>query len=192
MKEAFVLASGPSLTPEDVERVRVWRCSSVERMVVVTNTTFRLAPWADFLFSHDPSWLAANGAEVRQMFSGKFYSQSTLAQNHGAECVRGKFKHFLNSGACAISLAIAEGAKVVYLLGVDCQETGGKKHWHEDHPVDKNGNGNASSIGRWPEDFAKVAEWAHKQQVDVLNCSRSTALRCFPLMELEAVLVQAA
>lgn len=189
MKEAFVLASGPSLTPEDVELVRRWRCSSAERLVVVTNTTFRLAPWADYLFVFDGRWLTEYGAEVQKGFSGKVCAFSVLAQRHGAENIRGRFATFLNSGASAVSLAIAKGARRVYLLGCDCQATGALMHWHGDHPSRL---GNAQSMNRWPEDFAKLAAHAHKQKIDVLNCSRSTALRCFPLMSLEAALAQAA
>lgn len=69
------------------------------------------------------------------------------------------------------------------MLGYDCQKTNGRAHWHEDHPV---GLGNAGSVDKWPHHFVKVAEaLAH---VEIINCSRTTALRAFPRAKLEEVL----
>ena len=45
------IASGPSLTAEDCELVRESGCP-----VIVTNTTFRLCPWADMLYAFDRPW----------------------------------------------------------------------------------------------------------------------------------------
>ena len=69
---AFCIASGPSLTAEDVELVRRWRLANTpeERRVIAVNTTFRMAPWADTLFaSNDPWWVWAR-QEVGQ-FQGQ-------------------------------------------------------------------------------------------------------------------------
>lgn len=119
--------------------------------------------------------------EVKAIFKGQVYSASGLAKRYGAGWYpRGQF---MNSGACAISFAISLGAKRVYLLGYDCQKTGGKAHWHDDYPK----LGNAESIGAWPDEFKKVAAFAHKQKVEVVNCSRETALTCFPRASLEDV-----
>ena len=185
MTQAFVLASGPSLTPEDVERVRVWRSEDYSRVVVVTNTTFRLAPWADWLFCCDGGWLVHYRSEVQENFRGKVVTVSHLARRYGAECVIGAgFTRYLNSGACAASWAISKGAKRVYLLGCDCKASG-KIHWHGDHPKELR---NATSLGRWPQDFKKLAKDAEKSGVEIINCSRDTALTCFPLVELESAL----
>jgi hypothetical protein len=185
LSEAFVLASGPSLTPEDVERVRVWRSEDYSRFVIVTNTTFRIAPWADLLFSCDGTWLVKFHEEVKSTFKGKVTTCSLLGSKFGAENVKGQCQRFLNSGAGAVSLAISRGATKVYMLGMDCQFMNGKKHWHGDHPQ---GLGNAHSMSRWPHDFEKLAKYAKERRVEVRNCSRSTALKSIPLMSLEDAL----
>src|SRR5690606_36428084 len=86
------IASGPSLTADDVETVRRWRqeaqgehagagqdasAGGPDREwaggpvgVVVTNTTFRAAPWADVLYAMDRAWWLRYLDEVRKAFTG--------------------------------------------------------------------------------------------------------------------------
>lgn len=90
-----------------------------------------------------------------------------------------------NSGYQAIGLAHLFGAARVILLGYDFQRTGGKSHWHGDHPSDLGQGGN---FGVWATEMAKLAEHAVERGLEIVNCSRATALRCFPLQKLEAVL----
>lgn len=95
------------------------------------------------------------------------------------------FRAFGNSGAGAIALAAKAGATRVVLLGYDCQVTDGKVHHHGDHPA---GLGNAGSMPKWPDQFKRLA--ATLAGVEVVNCSRQTALRVFPRMALEDALCQ--
>jgi hypothetical protein len=181
------IASGPSLTPEDCDRVRGLR-------TIVTNTSFRLAPWADVLFGFDAKWWREHIAEVRSVFKGRMLSQAQVASNvAGVESLYGSkwFRGFGNSGACAISVALCAGASRVVLIGYDCGFTpDGKRHWHPDHP---NGMSNCKSIARWPYQFGQVAKEAEKRKVPVLNASRQTALKCFARVGLaEALELQTA
>jgi len=91
---------------------------------------------------------------------------------------------YLNSGAGAIGLAVHMGAQRVILLGYDCQRTGGQAHWHGNHPK---GLGNAGSINTWPAQFQKLAR--DLRNFNIVNCTRETALTCFPRVELEKALV---
>ena len=92
-------------------------------------------------------------------------------------------KSYANSGAGAISAAVHAGAKRVILLGYDCQKTGGKSHWHGDHPKNL---GNAGRIEAWHDGFAKLKnDCSH---VEILNATRETALECFDRITLEAAL----
>lgn len=171
------IASGPSLTPEDCEAVRV-----SGHPAIVTNTTFLLCPWADVLFGFDSKWWRAHPDALN--FEGRKISASRIAGNLGVETVFCSpwFRAFGNSGACAISLALAGGAAKVILLGFDCSfAPDGKKHWHPDHP---DGMSNCASIAAWPKRFAQVAKDAEKAGVPVLNASRRTALTCFERVEL--------
>lgn len=154
---------------------------------MVANTSFRAAPWADALFAMDLAWWRQYGNEARSVFRGSFHStcgavasefnirpvsvNSKLMQAHG------------NSGAGAMMLAFYAGARRVIMLGYDCQHTGGAKHWHGDHPP-KLGNANRPEM--WERGFAKVAH--DLEGIEVINASRTTALTCFPQMDLEDAL----
>ena len=69
------------------------------------------------------------------------------------------------------------------LSGYDCQHTGGKAHWHGNHPK---GLGNAGSVDKWPNQFRMLA--ARLPNIKIINCTRETALNVFPRGTLEEVL----
>lgn len=174
-RTAVCIASGPSLTVEDCERVR-------GLPAIVTNTTFRLCLWADALFGFDLKWWRMYIDEVRATFHGKRYTASMLAAaKFGAEYYGGP----RNSGACALAVAMSVGAKRVVLLGYDAALDHGRTHWHGDHPA---GLENAGTVSLWPDHFRVLAKRAERKGIEVLNASRRTALTCFPRVELEAVL----
>lgn len=178
------LASGPSLTAEDCERVRESR-----HPVAVTNTTFRLAPWADVVFGMDMAWWKQYGKEVAEACSGRKFSTSHAARAFGAEslwqCSWFPQLGASNSGCAVVALAIVSGASRIVLLGYDCQRTGGRAHWHADHPKPM---GNAASLKRWPRHFEHLAKDAQRAGCQVLNASRETAIKCFERVDLEAAL----
>src|SRR5690606_22951346 len=170
------IASGPSLTADDCEKARAWRSQGRGRAVVVTNTTFQLCPWADALYAMDRAWWNKYRAQVAAGFRGECL---TSAQNvPGAKTVI--FRQGGNSGAGAMSLAEHFGARRIILLGYDCQYTGGKAHWHGNHPK---GLGNAASLPKWQAQFAEMA--GHLAHCHIINCSRHTALPFWPRQRLE-------
>lgn len=176
------IASGPSLTLEDCEAVH-----ASAHPVIVTNTSFRLCPWADVLFAFDTRWWLLYHTEVKGSFKGRLMSHSRAVCDLGVETTWNAawFNSHGNSGACAIALAIASGASKIVLLGYDCQASGGQVHWHADHPK---GLTNAASMKRWPMQFKAAAQEAHKRGIKVVNASRQTALNCFKRQTLETAL----
>jgi hypothetical protein len=127
----------------------------------------------------DRAWWEFHIDEVRSVFGGRLF---TSILNFC--CVeRVNTEMFRNSGAGAIVTAIRNGSRRIILLGYDCQKTGGKAHWHEDHPT---GLGNAESIGKWPRTFDRVAE--QFPAVEIINSSRETALTRFPREDIEGAL----
>lgn len=176
------IASGPSLTPADCEFVR-----SAKIPTIVTNTTFRLCPWADVLFGFDCRWWREYHDEVSKVFAGEKLTCSPMGPKLGVTTLHQQswFQGFHNSGAAAISLAIVGGAKRIILLGYDCQKTGGRSHWHE--PYEKP-LGDALSMPRWPFHFKQVERLAKTASCHVINCTRATALTCFERGSLEEAL----
>ena len=177
------LASGPSLTPEDVDLVK-----ASGHPVIVTNATFRLAPWADVLFGFDFKFWREYHDEALREFRGQCVSHSALAVRYGVATTNGSewFRGFGNSGVCAIAYAVGGRAARVVLMGFDCAfGADGKKHWHGNHD---HGLSNCLSIARWPQQFDRVATMARRERVHVVNASRRTALKCFERKPLEDVL----
>lgn len=127
----------------------------------------------------DSAWWQVHGAEAVSDFQGERWAPITY---QGVS--KARFQHFQNSGAGAASLAAHWGAERIILLGYDCQKTGGRAHWHGDHPA---GLGNAGSLDKWPVQFRQLAQ--HLAHLDVINCSRETALAVFPRRPLDEVLL---
>lgn len=126
-------------------------------------------------------WWKAHIEEVRGVFKGELFSP----QSRCFEARQTKISRYANSGAAAIELAADMGAKRILLIGYDCQFKDGKRHWHGDHPRGA-GSGNAGTISKWPAMFNKLARSI--KGVEIINCTRETALTCFPRASLESAL----
>lgn len=181
------IASGPSLTDADVERVRASGLPAI-----VTNTTYQRCPWATVLIGHDANWWAVHHRQVQRTFRGHRVTGESAGKRYGAQHLAVlKFKTFRNAGCAAISLAVLAGARRVILLGYDGRfAPDGRTHWHGDHPVGLLGN--CGSMPHWPERFGQVAAYARQHDVEVLNASRDTAHEMFPRIALADVVPLAA
>ena len=146
-----------------------------------------MAPWADALFAMDVDWWRTYLTDVNANFQGLRFSSNKLPKEYRVKHLPPPhFKAHHNSGCGAIALAVQGGARRVLMLGYDCQKTGGKAHWHADYAK----LGNAGSIDKWPARFQALADDC--AGVEIINCSRETALTIFPRMELEEALEQVA
>jgi hypothetical protein len=181
--QAFILASGPSLTREDCDLIKSW--AGGDRIVIAVNLSWRMAPWANVLFagdaafySHDPYRL-----EVQDNFRGTLYTASQKAARiYGLNLLNAPL--LTNSGANAIQLARQLGADWIGLLGFDYGPADdGALHWHEDHQPPL-GN---SRLFETPE-IQRLARELREEGIKVVNCSRRTRLDCFTRMDLEHVI----
>lgn len=189
-KPFFLIASGPSLTQSDVDAIKG------KGAVIAINDNYLMAPWADYLYFCDPKWF--NWHYERQEFihfKGIIYTQDKkTAEENGYNYIASKSAEGLsespevihqgsNSGYQAINLAYHLGARKVILLGYDMQTTDGKAHWFGHHP-DKV----VSSHNSWLRHYDSLAKHAKKLDLEIVNCSRQTALTCFERKPLETVL----
>jgi hypothetical protein len=92
----------------------------------------------------------------------------------------------LNSGHQAVALAYFFGCTRILLLGYDMQRSNGRVHWHADHPRSKMGNG--GRFHQWQKDMATVGKDLKAAGVEVINCSRKTALDCYPRATIQEAL----
>jgi hypothetical protein len=185
MKTAVCIASGPSLTQEDVNYCRG------KAKVYVVNDCYKLAPWADVLYACDLEWW--NHHKGVPDFKGeKWTLTQAAAKKYSLNFINVLFNttwsfssDFVasggNSGFQCLNLAVNQGAERVILLGYD-MKSGIKKHWFGDHPGALNRGSNYTS---WIKHFVRATEFI---PANVINCTRDTALHCFPRKNLRDVL----
>ncbi len=184
------MASGPSLTQDDADY-----CRGKADGVIVVNTTYKRAPWADALIASDVRWWQWHkGAHD---FAGLKYATSKHVKWSGVQILRNTgpkgleldptgLRHGLNSGYRAINLAVHFGAARILLLGYDMRRGVDAKrleHWHGDHPVPSR-----SQYPTFIKYFHSIVEPLKAQGVEVLNCTPGSALECFPLVDLRTAL----
>lgn len=178
-KTVVCIASGPSLSAAD--------CALVEQSgaaAIAVNSSYMLAPFADIFYAGDAQWwdshyvnTASHDAELWSC------SQSICDKHRDIQHFRVSQKNMgWNSGMRAIELAASMGADKILLLGYDASIKHGV-HWHGPHT--KTENPCADRCRKWRDQFARVAANMKKNGVQVINCSRYTELRCFPINRLE-------
>jgi len=209
------IASGPSLTAEVCERIRVAREQGRCRVIVV-NSSCRLAPWADVLFFTDSGWYADRKELVRE-WPGLVVSMSRLAKRElddptvnrsgKARILRivgvgappfpprqngvpkfpplGQVQQGRNSGNTAVALAISMGAAVVPLVGYDCRLVNGREHFHQEYVGPRD-------LGLYDREFLHAFDgWneaALASGVRILNATPDSAIKEFPFVDLDEVL----
>lgn len=167
------VASGPSLLEADCKLVE-----SSGLPVIAVNTSWKMVPFAEVVYAGDACWWDANHKEI-SISAERWTCSKTAATRHRINLFEasGSF----NSGLRAIQLAIEFGASKIILLGYDCSVKSGI-HWHGNHTKTKNPD--AAKCHLWKAQFARL----NRRGREIINCSRETALQCFPLKKLEEIL----
>lgn len=186
-----VVASGPSLEAwqTDYLAARGVTC-------IATNSSYRRLSSPGIVYGCDAVWWDHNASSVKFAGHTGWTQDHSASIRHGLRYVRavwrrglgripGVIHHGANSGFQAINLAYQFGAREIYLVGFDMQKTGGKSHWHGDHPEPLK---NAGGIETWIKNFAPLAEGLRAEGVRVINCSIQTALTCFDRADLREVI----
>lgn len=97
---------------------------------------------------------------------------------------KGRLHYGETSGYQAVNLAYLRGAARIVLLGYDYQLTHGELHFFGAHTKVPQEN------SQWQlrvRPFERLAADLRQEGVDVINCTRHTALRCFRQGALDAV-----
>ncbi len=161
------------------------------------NSSWQIARWADVLYACDSAWWKREepgyGQHAFREFQGLFVAGRRV---EGAHAVTVKIVNEMiwtgveiggggNSAFQAMNLAVLWGADRILLTGVDCQHGG--EHWHGRHPAPLPQTP-PDTVKAWITAFTQVAPALAAGGVDVVNCTRETALECFPRASLEDVL----
>jgi hypothetical protein len=191
------LATGPSLTQSDCDRVRAAGCR-----VIAINDAHRLAPWADVLYSSDRRWWShyrgvpefpglkfGVGGGLRKNNGFHRYPEIRVLRNSGysgLELSSDGLRTGRNSGHAAINLAVHLGAARIILLGYNLSYRNGQAHFFGNHPP-----GLPQSSSLYPgfrRTFSTLVEPLTQLGIEVFNCTEETSLTCFSRVRLSDVL----
>jgi hypothetical protein len=164
-----VVATGPSLTQQQVDSVRD-RCR-----VVVVSDAYRLAPWADALVSADAAWWKAHrdALEFPGLKFGNTHDFQNLPQVEKLNAASG-----LNSGLLGIMTAVKLGATRVLLLGFDLHSPGNHFFGQHHKPLKSTSDDRMKVFHRQFKNY-------RPRNVEILNCTPGSALKCYPKARLE-------
>lgn len=178
----IIVASGPSFAPDQLDRLR-----DKAAAVVAVNTSFKALAGPGIVYACDGEWWDRYHEDVREAGHEGWTQDVGAAARYGLNYIQaragkglctepGTIFHGQTSGYQAIGLAWQMGAERIVLLGYDMQYTGGRRHWHGDHPE---GLSNAVGIHTWLKPFKALAADLDSVGCEVVNCTARTALTCF-------------
>lgn len=185
-----VLASGPSMSQAVADAVK-----HLPRIAV--NNTYQLAPDAEIIYASDAAWWKANPEAlkcpglkvsvnarrgVRHPLTPAAVHTLDHAGRHGFDSRPSHLVTMNNSGGAAIHVAVHARAARILLLGFDMH--GG--HWHPQHQKPL-GNPGVALQRKWVDLIGEFAR-AVRGQVEIVNCTPGSALRCFPMASLDQAL----
>lgn len=184
-----VIASGPSLTQADCDLAKQ------HFITLAVSDAYKLID-ANYQYACDQKWWSAHlpiNGKAKKYTQVESPSDIEWAESRGIIPVAGiskaglgldKIHHNHNSGAQAINLAYLLGARRIILLGFDMQWTDNKSHFFGDHPAVLR---NVNPTIHIPH-FTQLAAELEREGVEVINCTRETALHQFRRATLEQVI----
>lgn len=200
--EWAVIGCGPSLADADLAAVAARGCS-----VIAVNDAYRRCK-PTVIYGADGEWWDAYAQAHVWACDGQPYSGATevgaecwtatpsAAVRHGLHLAEiqngegvslqpGRLVHGGNSGHQAVNLAVQRGARRIILLGFDMMAADdGRRHWFGNHPGAMN---KESPYPRWARAFDAMARALERLGVEVINCSRRTAITAFPRSRIEVL-----
>ena len=197
-KSLVIIAGGPSLTKDDVDFV-YQQSQKNKAEILAVNDAYRLCSEAHGLYACDTSWWDHHYNIISKKYTGKPFTQCMFTR-----CAKSAAKYHLNyipskkgggltedgvifqggnGGHQAINLAYLFGWRKILLLGFDCKPNDdGKLHWFGNHPGKLN---KYPPFAMWHKEFKNLAADATRLRVEIINCSRDTALECFTRKTIE-------
>lgn len=162
-----ILATGPSMSQAVADSVR-------SAKTVAVSDAFRLAPRADVLVSADRKWWIAN-PDAKEFAGLKFAAIKPHEDADGIERFNAGVNS-INSGLLACHVAAKLGAKMILLCGFDLHGT----HYFGPHrePL-------TNTTDKRFEVFKRQFAAYRPAGVEIINCTPGSALRCYPMGNLE-------
>lgn len=193
---AVLVGSGCSLDFDDVRR-----CRAAGLRVIACNDNYVTDP--DLLYVADRPWAAANwpsiaahpfrwtsSASVASVGSGWHLVQIDPNELPGLSSDPELIHHGSNAGYQMLNIAVLLGLKRLVLTGYDMKwGPGGRPRWKGGHGpgIEQCDDG---KFAGWRRRMATTVPPLQCARVEVVNCTRDTALECFPIRPLDSVLAE--
>lgn len=210
-QRCFIVATGPSLTIQDVEALKDERTFGLNRLYqIYEKTDWRpdFYCYGDYkLYNSNPISLSDKAKEnifVCQYMtklaqtSGKivpvwnnwldhWYNHASKQLRYTPDLLKGTYCCYTVANA-AIDIAAYLGFREIYLLGADCNYTGSKQHAAGIEDVQEDWAMREQSQKNMMLGYAFKKKCMDEQGVRVYNCTRGGMLEVFPRKRLEEVL----
>lgn len=181
MKTAVILASGPSLSDEDVDYIAA-RCCRLDLITIVVNNSYMKAPWADALVANDHNWWRAYPEAMG--FSGHKFSCGIEAYKGTSWFNTRSLGHSDGVNSTLVAMYVARDVyKVdrIILLGVDMHSRHGA-HFFGKHTVSFLRNTDDDLFKRHIKQFDKFSG------CEVINCTKGSDLKRFTFANLRDII----
>lgn len=203
MNTIVCCATGPSITPEQIETAR-----TKGFRLFVCNNAYELAPDAELLYGCNYAWWAHYWDDVKELPCEKWttnreaagvFNLNWIAERNspGLSLDAGVIHHGHGSGYSLVSMAWRERPDRIILLGYDCRYSSDydpQNHYTGSMPRHFFGEYPAS-MQHWPS--VQVRKGVHVELVElyrsiarqglveVINCTPDSAIDCFVKMGIE-------
>jgi hypothetical protein len=186
MSTVVCIATGPSLCAEDVEMCRG------QHVIAVNDAGRLLCQWADILYACDTRfWQHYKGVPefkgLKYSLTPTPYKDVQQLRNTGVDGIEtdpSGLRTGQNSGYQGMNLAVLLGARRIILLGYDLGKKPHKPtHFFGEHPPALRAT---SPYHSFIAHFEKARGVLARLNVEVINCTPNSALKCFrsvPLAE---------
>lgn len=209
-ERCFIIATGPSLTMEDIESLKNEKTISMNSICrLYTETDWRPTYFAvqdNYVFKNLQDIIRLH-KEVPVFISDNIWKRfkrerewiefPTDTLYHAYDMKLGKYYAKFSDDAydivydgysiaySCIELAVYMGFKEIYLLGADCTYFGEKEHFVESGVEDRS---RKYATPKLIVGYEKVKEYADVHGIKVYNATRGGVLEVFPRIELKDVL----
>lgn len=186
MRTVAILASGPSLTDEDVAYIKAAREDGrLHAVIAISNVGLDKAPWADALASHDSKWWTGHERQALE-FKGRKFSARGYQHTEGFSLRNSGVWSSCNSGCFGMYIARDEyEAEKIILLGFDMHRRNGA-HYFGPHTALVGGKPLSNTDAK--KFRFHISQFAAFRGAEVINCTIGSDLKKFPIMPLRDIL----
>lgn len=209
-ERCFIIATGPSLTMEDIESLKNEKTISMNSICkLYDKTDWRPTYFAVqdnlvfeslqeiirahkevpvFISDNIPSKFKREKEWIEFPTDTKYHSYDILRKKYYAKFSDDAYDIVYDGYSIAyscIELAVYMGFKEIYLLGADCTYLGEKEHFVDSGVEDRS---RKYATPKLIVGYEKVKEYADSHGIKVYNATRGGVLEVFPRVNLEDVL----